>query len=599
MIRLSINIVFILSIFAFSCKEEKIILPEIPQSIQQKVEALLSQMTLEEKIGQMTQAERGALQQEEDIKNYYLGSLLSGGGSSPATNTPAAWAEMYDRYQSYALQTRLKIPLIYGIDAVHGHSNVKGAVIFPHNIGLGCTRNPSLVEEAARITAKEAAATGIDWTFAPCIAVPRDERWGRTYEGFGETPELQSLMAEAAVRGFQGILSNNPESIAACAKHFAGDGGTQNGKDQGNTICDEQTLRSIHMPGYVTAINAGVKTIMASYSSWNGIKMHGNKYLLTDVLKNELGFKGFLVSDWAGIDQLPGDYKSDIEIAINAGLDMIMVPNNYKQFISYLKELVNEGKVPIERIDDAVRRILTVKFELGLFERPYTDKSLLSSVGSSEHRSIARECVRQSLVLLKNENNTLPLSKKIKRIHVAGKSADDIGNQCGGWTITWQGSSGNITAGTTILTAIRNTVDESTNVTFSIDGSGAEGADIGIVVIGETPYAEGAGDRTNLTLSWDDLSAVQRVKNTGIPVVVILISGRPMIIEPTINLVDAFIAAWLPGTEGQGVADVLFGDYPPTGLLSHTWAKSMSQIPINYGDINYSPLFQYGYGLTY
>ncbi|MGH7598588.1 MAG: glycoside hydrolase family 3 protein [bacterium] len=571
----------------------------LDSTIEKRVEALLAQMTLDEKIGQMTQVDRGFLEKEEDIQIYYLGSLLSGGGSAPADNSPTGWANMYDRYQSYALQTRLKIPLIYGIDAVHGHNNVRGAVIFPHNIGLGCTRNPALVEQAARVTAAEVAGTGIDWTFSPVVAVPRNERWGRTYEGFGESPELVQMMAEAAVKGYQGNDLADRASILACAKHFIGDGGTANGRDQGDTQVDETTLRKIHLPGYISAIEAGTGSIMVSFSSWNGEKMHGNKYLLTDVLKNELRFKGFLISDWGGIDQLPGDYASDVETSINAGLDMIMVPQRYKDFISTLKNLVNQGRVPRSRIDEAVRRILRVKMAMGLFERPFTDRALTAPVGSAAHREVARECVRQSLVLLKNDNHTLPLAKNLARIHVAGKSADDLGNQCGGWTISWQGRSGNITTGTTILQAIKNAVSSTTAVTFSRDGTGAEGADVGIVVIGETPYAEGLGDRADLRLSTDDVVTIIRLRNAGVAVVVILISGRPMIISPWIDYCDAFIAAWLPGTEGQGVADVLFGDYYPTGKLSHSWPREMSQLPINIGDPVYDPLFAYGYGLSY
>jgi beta-glucosidase len=506
---------------------------------------------------------------------------------------------MYDRFQASAMKTRLGIPLIYGIDAVHGHNNVHGAVIFPHNIGMGCTRNSNLVEQAARASAEEVAGTGIDWTFAPCIAVPRNERWGRTYEGFGETPELSEQMAAAAVRGFQGSNLADPTSILACTKHFVGDGGTTNGQDQGNTQVDEQTLRDIHMAGYVSAVQEGVGSIMVSFSSWNGQKMHGNYYLLTTVLKGELGFDGFLISDWAGINQLPGDYASDIETSINAGLDMIMVPNDFNEFMTTAKELVSNNRIPMSRINDAVRRILRIKFKLGLFEAPYTDRGFTGSIGSQAHRDIARECVRQSMVLLKNENQILPLAKNVGRIHVAGKNADDLGNQCGGWSITWQGTSGNITEGTTILQAVENVVSSGTNVTFSIDGSGASGADVGIVIIGERPYAEGNGDRSDLSLPSEDVAAIENVKNAGIPVIAILVSGRPMIIEPILDDCQAFIAAWLPGTEGQGVTDVLFGDHNPSGKLSHSWPKNMGQIPINYGDANYDPLFPYGFGLSY
>jgi beta-glucosidase len=568
-------------------------------SIEQRVENLLSYMKLEEKVGQMTQVAKDFLASHDDIKKYCLGSILSGGGMTPLKNEPGAWADMYDTYQAVALESRLGIPVIYGIDAVHGHNNARGAVIFPHNIGLGCTGNPELVEEAARITALEVAATGIDWTFSPCIAVPRDERWGRTYEGFGETPELAEMMAEASVKGYQGASLKDGKTILACPKHFLADGGTKGGVDQGNAQCSEETLRNIHLPGYIRAIEAGAGSVMVSFSSWNGKKMHGNKDLLTGLLRDELGFTGILVSDWKAIDQLPGDYSSDVAISINAGLDMIMVPDNYKLFIPTLINAVKTGKVPLERIDNAVKRILTKKFELGLFEQPYTDRNLLSLIGSKEHREVGRECVRQSLVLLENKDSILPISKDTTHIHVAGKGANNIGMQCGGWTITWQGEPGNITEGTTILEAIQQTVSPGTKVTHSRDGSGAKGADLGIVVIGEYPYAEMEGDRKSLTLSSTDTRAINNVKEAGIPVVVILISGRPLIVTPDIDTWDAFIAAWLPGTEGQGVADVLFGDYNPTGKLSHTWPRDMKQIPINKGDEDYDPLFPYGFGLSY
>jgi beta-glucosidase len=553
---------------------------------------LLARMTLEEKVGQMAQVERLFLDRDTDIRDYFLGSILSGGGSAPATNTPTAWADMYDGYQAQALQTRLKIPLLYGIDAVHGHNTVRGAVVFPHNIGLGCTRNAALVEDVARITSEEVAATGIDWTFSPCLAVPRDIRWGRTYEGFGETADLVSLLAPAAVRGYQ----NN---ILACAKHYLADGGTTGGVDQGDAAISEATLRAIHLPGYRAAVGAGVGSIMVSFSSWNGVKMHSQRYLLTDVLKGELGFSGFLISDWAAIDQLPGDRSQQIEASINAGIDMVMLPRGYQDFTARLRSLVGAGRVSTARIDDAVRRILVQKIRLGLFEKPLTDRTHLAEVGSAAHRAVARDAVRQSLVLLKNDRGTLPIAKSVARIHVAGKSMDDLGNQCGGWTITWQGSSGTTTVGTTILQAIRSTVAASTSVTTSADGSGAAGANVAVVVVGETPYAEGRGDRSDLTIGADDEAVIERVKASGVPTVVVLLSGRPLILNPALDAADAFVAAWLPGTEGQGVADVLFGDYAPTGKLSHSWPRSMSQVPINVGDSSYNPLFPYGYGLTY
>ena len=467
-----------------------------------QAEQMLSQMTLDEKIGQMTQADMGALKDKADVRKYFLGSVLSGGSSDPADgNSPAAWINAVQEFRSEALQTRLKIPLLYGIDAVHGHNNIDGAVIFPHHIGLGATRNPKLIERAERVTAEEIAGTGIQWAFSPCIAVAQNERWGRTYESFGDSPDLVSPLGAAAVRGFQGKGLAGASSILACAKHFIGDGGTQNGKDQGNDVCDEATLRKLYLPPYVAAIKAGAGSIMVSYSSWNGDKMHGNKYLLTDVLKGELGFKGFLISDWAAIDQISKDYKKDVELSINAGLDMIMVPygpgatNNYVDFITDLKELVNEGKVSQARIDDAVRRILRVKYQMHLSDKTATDPKLTAAIGSAAHREVARECVEQSLVLLKNANHALPLSKKLKRLVVVGSAADDLGKQCGGWTIGWQGDLGKVTSGgTTILSAIRNTVGKDTDVAFSPDGADAKGADAIVVVVGEKPYAEMKGD---------------------------------------------------------------------------------------------------------
>lgn len=581
-----------------------------------RVRELLTRMTLEEKIGQMTQAEQEALKDGGEIEKYFLGSLLNGGSSDPkAGNSLDAWTDMYDGYQAHALKTRLAIPLLHGVDAVHGHNNVLGAVVFPHNIGLGCMRNPQLVERAGRITAEEVRATGINWTFAPCVAVPRDERWGRTYEGFGEAPELAEALGAAAVRGLQQNDLSNPLSVLACAKHFVGDGGTTIGTagflnpdkkrllDQGDTRLSEAELRRIHMRGYLSTIKAGVGSIMPSYSSWNGVKVSGSKRLLTEILKDELGFEGFLISDYRAIGQITADFKRAIEISINAGMDMAMEPTEYVRFINLLLELVKENKVPLTRIDDAVTRILRVKFALGLMDKnrsPLADRSLHPTFGSPAHRQVARECVRQSLVLLKNEKSTLPLSKRPARIHVGGKSADDIGNQCGGWTIDWQGKSGDITSGgTTILKAIQKTVSPATRVTFAKDGAGASGADVGIVVIGETPYAEGRGDKDDLTLSAEDVTAVSNMKQAGIPVVVVLLSGRPMIINDLLEHCDSFIAAWLPGTEGEGVADVLFGDYRPTGKLSFTWPRSMAQIPINVGDAIYDPLFKYGFGLTF
>ena len=567
-----------------------------------EAKALLARMTLDEKIGQMTQPDQAFLKDPANIEKYFLGSVLSGGSSDPKEgNSLKAWTDMYDGYQAHTRNTRLKIPILYGVDAVHGHNNVLDAVIFPHNIGLGCTRNPKLIEQVQRVTAEEIRATGIQWAFGPCVAVPQDIRWGRTYEGFSEDPNLVRELAGPAVRGFQGAGLDDPLGVLACAKHYVGDGGTTYGSsraglDQGDTRVDEATLRRIHLPGYITAIEAGVGTIMPSYSSWNGVKCSASKRLLTEILKDELGFQGFLISDYKAIDQVARNFKEAIGISINAGMDMGMVPDNYRTYIADLKELVNEGKVPMSRIDDAVLRILRVKFAMGLMDpkrSQLADRGLWKSFGSPEHRAVARQAVRESLVLLKNEGHALPLSKKAARLHIAGKNADDIGNQCGGWTIDWQGRSGNVTTGgTTILAAIRNTVSKDTKVTFSKDGSGAEGATVGVVVIGEKPYAEGAGDRASLALAPEDVAAVKTMKAAGIPVVVVLVSGRPMILGDVLDTASAVVAAWLPGSEGQGVADVLFGDYKPTGKLSFTWPKAV-------GKGTADPLFAYGYGLKY
>lgn len=598
--------------------------PKRLSSYDPQVKELLSKMTLEEKIGQMTQPEYGpVLANPGDMQKYFIGSVLSGGDSDPSEgNGLQPWTDLYDKVQNEALKTRSKIPVLYGIDAVHGHSNVLGAVIFPHNIGLGCTRDAGLIEKISRITAEEVRATGIQWTFAPCVTVPQDIRWGRTYEGFSEDPALVKELGEAAVRGLQGPDLSNPLSILACAKHFVGDGGTAAsmadrpgpvpaGKgrlwlDQGDTKLDETTLRRIHLPGYISAIRAGVGSIMPSYSTWNGVRCSASKRLLTEILKNELGFEGFLISDYNAINQInPTDPKSSIAISINAGMDMAMVPTGYREFFNNLKELVNGGEVPMSRIDDAVTRILRVKFAMGLMDpnrSQLADRKLHQTFGSPEHRAIAREAVRKSVVLLKNERKILPVSKTAARIHVAGKSADNIGNQCGGWTIKWQGQSGNVTTGgTTILQGIKAAVSKNTAVTYSVDGTGAEGAALGVVVIGERPYAEGVGDRADLSLDKEDLAAIANVKKAGIPLVVILISGRPMIITDVLPDSDAFIAAFLPGTEGQGIADVLFGDYKPTGKLSFSWPKSMDQLPLNINmpKDKYDPLFRYGYGLSY
>lgn len=577
-----------------------------------QIKELVGKMTLEEKVGQMTQPEQSALKDLTDIENYFVGSLLSGGDSDPKEgNSFEAWRNLYDRLQVHTQKTRLQIPLLYGIDAVHGHNNVLGAVVFPHHIGLGCTRNPGLVEKVERATAEEVRATGIQWAFAPCVTVPQDIRWGRTYEGFSEDPALVRELSGPAVRGLQGMSLAEPMSVLACAKHFVGDGGTVYGTsqlkgahlDQGDTKVDEATLRRIHLPGYIAAINAGVGSIMPSYNSWNGTRASGSKRLLTEILKEELGFEGFLISDYNAIDAITPNYKEAVAISINAGMDMVMVPQRYREYYKDLVELVKDGTVPMSRIDDAVTRILRVKYAMGLMDKnrnQLSDPKLASHFGSPEHREIARQAVRESLVVLKNDGNTLPIAKNVTRIHVGGKNADDIGNQCGGWTIDWQGKSGDVTTGgTTILAAIKKAVSSGSQVTFSKDGMGAAGAKLGIVVVGEKPYAEMRGDRDSLALDKEDQEAVTNMKAAGIPVVVIVVSGRPMILGDIVTKADAIVAAWLPGTEGQGVADVLFGDFAPTGKLSFSWPRDMKQLPSHQGDANYDPQYKLGYGLKY
>ncbi|MCA0454254.1 MAG: glycoside hydrolase family 3 C-terminal domain-containing protein [Chloroflexi bacterium] len=582
--------------------------------VEERVEDLLARMTLEEKIGQMTLVEKNSIK-TEDIAGMALGGLLSGGGGYPRTNSAEAWAEMVDGFQQEALNTRLAIPIIYGVDAVHGHNNVKGAVIFPHNIGMGATRNAALVEQACAITAVETAATGIYWDYAPVVAVVQDIRWGRTYESYSENTEVVNELSTACVNGLQ----SDDLYVLATPKHYVGDGGagwdtstTDNYIiDRGVTQGDEAFLRAVHLPPYQAAIDAGAMSIMVSYSSFDGMKMSAQKYLITDLLKGEMGFTGFVVSDWKAIDEIPGDYYDDVVTSINAGMDMNMVPYDYPAFIDAMTDAVAAGDISMERVDDAVRRILRVKFVMGLFEHPFSNPDLLASVGSDEHREVARQAVSESLVLLKNENAALPLAKDVAHIFVAGEGADDIGIQSGGWTIEWQGKTGNITTGTTILDAIKEAVGEDVDVKFNRfgrynnanDESGNPiQAEIGIVVIGEQPYAEGMGDDGDLSLSEPDLGMIARVRERVDKLIVILVSGRPMVINDALDEADAFVAAWLPGTEGAGVTDVLFGDKPFTGKLPFTWPRSVDQLPFDFTNLptdgDDSPLFPFGYGLT-
>ena len=581
-------------------------------SIDGEVSKLVSSMTLEEKIGQMTQVDYRYLADKSDIKKYFLGSILSGGGSTPPTNQPSSWVDLYNDFQQEALKTRLKIPLIYGIDAVHGHNNVLGATMFPHNIGLGCANDKKLIQDISAATAAEVKATGLDWTFSPCVAVAQDERWGRTYESFSEDSKIVTELGVASTIGYQGRTLNK-NSVLACAKHFVGDGNTVFGTgtnwykiDRGDVVLDEEELRSKYIKPFKESIKMGVGSIMVSYNSWKGKKLHGHEYLINGILKEELKFDGIVVSDWAGINEIDKDYKTCIIQSINAGIDMNMVPgslnpddNSYDDFIRLAIESVKEGSISMKRIDDAVSRILRIKKKIGLFDKPIKTPKNTDVVGSKKHRDLARKSVRKSLVLLKNKGDILPLNKNTGKITLVGEHADNIGYQCGGWTIHWQGGSGDITPGATILDAFKSAVHDSNDIHYSQNGDNLLDPDIIVLAIGEKPYSEGVGDRDSLLLSDDNKKLLEKVKKSNKPFIVVLISGRPMIVNDALNNSNAFIAAWLPGTEGEGITDVVFGDFDFSGKLSMTWPKSMEQIPINYGDSDYDPLFKFGFGLSY
>ena len=608
---------------------------------EERVADLLARMTPAEKIGQMTQAERQDVDADPSlITTYGLGSVLSGGGSTPADNTPESWADMVDTYQAAALETRLGIPLIYGVDSVHGHGNLMGATVFPHNIGLGATRDPKLLEKIGHITAEETRASGPQWSFAPCVCVARDDRWGRTYESFSEDPNLVRRL-ETVIDGLQGKRGqlDDPDRVLATAKHYAGDGLTtydaskagtgQYPIDQGIDEVSRREFAKLALSPYPPAIHKHkVGSVMPSFSSvdWtedglgNPVKMHANKELITDVLKGRMGFDGLVVSDWRAIRQIPGTYEDQVRISVNAGIDLFMEPysgdtSGWREFISTLTGLVESGEVPMARIDDAVSRILTAKFELGLFEKPMTDRRNIDDIGSPAHRAVARQAVAESQVLLTNKGRTLPLSVTSTPVYVAGSNADSIGNQAGGWTITWQGNSHHQIPGDTILDGIEATAQQ--DVTWSQDASAPVPSDAaGVVVVGETPYAEGFGDvggprwgydpgengvlrpEKTMLLSDADTQAIRTVCAQAASCTVVVVSGRPMIIPPDLQgRIDALVAAWLPGSEGLGVADTLFGKRPYTGKLPVTWPRSVAQEPINVGDRSYDPLFAFGHGL--
>ncbi|PKM18066.1 MAG: beta-glucosidase [Gammaproteobacteria bacterium HGW-Gammaproteobacteria-15] len=592
-------------------------------AVEQKITDLMADMTLAQKVAQMIQPEIRDIT-VEDMRKYGFGSFLNGGGAFPNDNkhaTPADWIALAEAMYQASVDDSLdgsRIPTMWGTDAVHGHNNVIGATLFPHNIGLGAANNPALIEQIAKVTAREVMVTGIDWVFAPTVAVVRDDRWGRTYEGYSEDPDIVHDYAAAIVTGLQGAADKDflgDERVISTVKHFVGDGGTVGGDDQGDNIASEQELFSIHAQGYVGGLQAGAQSVMASFNSWHGSKIHGDKYLLTDVLKTRMGFDGFVVGDWNGHGQIPGCTNDNCAQAALAGLDIYMVPTAaWKPLYYNLIAQVESGAIPLSRIDDAVRRILRVKLRAGLFDKPSPAKRPLSGktelIGSAEHRAVAREAVQQSLVLLKNNDAILPLNPK-QRILVTGAGADNIGMQSGGWTISWQGTgntNSDFPGGSSIYAGIKQAVDAAGGSTeLSTDGSYSSKPDVAIVVFGEQPYAEGNGDVDNLEYqrgNKTDLALLRKLKADGIKVVSLFISGRPLWVNPELNASDAFVAVWLPGSEGVGVADVVMAKADGSvnvdfrGKLSFSWPATVQQI-VNRHDADYQPLLPYGFGLRY
>ena len=590
-------------------------------AVEMRVAGLLAQMTLNEKIGQMMMVDYANLGTPDDVTTYFIGALLPSADEAPATNSPQAWLDLAVQLRSKALATRLRIPVILGIDAVHGDAKVAGATVFPHDIGLGCTRDAALVTQVEQATAAEIRATGFSMTFGPDSDVGQDERWGRTYESFGEDPALASSMVSAAVAGYQG--SGAAGSVMACPKHALGAGGTtwgtgvMGGIDQGDAQITEAEMRAVHLPPFQAAIGAGATAIMVSYSAWNGAKMSSSAKWLTEVIKGELGYKGFLLSDFNAIRQLGGDSRAQAATAINAGLDMIMMSDGYAGFVDDVTALVSSGTIPMARIDDAVTRILRAKVIAGLFEQPEPDGALLGDVGGPAHRLLARQAVRESLVLLKNDGNLLPLSKSAS-VLVAGPGASDVGVQSGGWTLGWQGvteASATPIGGTTILAGMQAAASAPGQVTYSWNGSTVPaGASVGVVVLYENPYAEYEGDTDNP--SFDNTSSAQdpsghviydglaggivsNMESAHIPLVLVLVTGRPVRIESYLGKFQAVVAAWLPGSEGEGVADVLYGDADFVGTLSKSWPRDATVLPISSLQTGADPLFPYGFGLRY
>ncbi|MBT8039808.1 MAG: exo 1,3/1,4-beta-D-glucan glucohydrolase [Gammaproteobacteria bacterium] len=587
------------------------------------VASLLAMMSVEEKVGQVIQAEiRHAT--PDDVRAYHLGSILNGGGSFPNQDKYASlddWLALADAYYEASMDAgdgRQPIPVIWGTDAVHGHANVRGATVFPHNIGLGAMHHPELMRDIGESTAREVRATGIDWTFAPSVAVAQDDRWGRTYESYSEDPDEVRAYAREIVLGLQGRPGEpdflGPQRVVATAKHFLGDGATESGDDQGDAQVSEEELRDVHVPGYLGSLEAGVQSVMASFSSWNGAKMHGNRYLLTDVLKKRMGFDGLVIGDWNGHGQIPGCTNASCPAAINAGLDLFMVVDDWKALYENTLEQVNSGDIPMARLDDAVSRVLRVKVRAGLFDRGRPSEraaGLRDAFGHPDHRAVARQAVRESLVLIKNENKLLPIGPG-RHVLVAGEGADDIGKQSGGWTISWQGT-GNVNSdfphGTSILDGLREAVGAiGGTVEFSVEGKWTQQPDVAIVVYGENPYAEYQGDLPTLEFEPGNkrsLPLLEQLGEAGIPVVSVFLTGRPLWISREINASNAFVVAWLPGSEGSGVADVLVGDengearHDFRGRLSFSWPGTPLQFRLNPHHEPYEPLFELGYGLTY
>jgi beta-glucosidase len=564
------------------------------RSIDERVTDLLSRMTLEEKIGQMALVDKNSLKKTDDISKYYLGGILSGAGAKPANNTPAGWQEMVENLKQTSKNSRLEIPILYGIDANHGHANVLGATVFPHAIGLGATRNPELVKQVAEVTAKELEATGINWSFSPSLDAPTDIRWGRVYEAFSDDPTLNATLGSAYIVGTQSASPDNSKiNLLASAKHYFGTGSMLWGKsnhkkfkiDQGMINVDEQKLNQEFLPPYKSAIDAGVASVMVGLSMYGEERIIDSKYLLTDKLKNELGFKGFVVSDWYGVYEYSktSAYKANIK-AINAGLDMAMLPYDYKDFIFDVRKAIQKNETSQNRIDDAVSRILYQKFKAGLFDKS-EDKISAEVVGSKEHRELARKAVAESAVLLQNNNQALPISKNAKHILVAGSGADNVGRQSGAWTVEWQGVDGNwMPGGTSILSGIKAGVSKSTKVDFNKDAkfeTQQKKAEIGIAIVSEKPYAEGWGDKPNPEIEKTDLEAIERLRSVSEKVVVVVISGRPLLLPGQYTDWDGIVAVWLPGSEGAGVADVLFGDKPFSAKLPVFWPASSVQLPIS------------------